>query len=315
MDIDNITALRTTFLQFYTHPIFQLILSIPFQNSHPPLSSNNQLKAELANLKSTIQLLTTVVSGLQSKTTSTKPPSKILAATQGKGQANKQLQTYVSKAAATPRPSLVLELGHISHDQQISFKLADGINQGLINCGYEEVKILAMKYNKKGNLILTAHHGITREQLQNAASTINTIFGQIYKNTTHSELHNISTRANVKWFKILINSVPIGVNETWGPWTPDECHCALVAHNFSYTSLNVTQKPSWVRTSSTYTQGTLSSLVVAFEDPDGSVKANLLSNHQLYLFGARAKVSRWKQVASPPPLPPLSLPPQQCQNC
>ena len=106
-----------------------------------------------------------MVSGLQSKTTSTKPPSKILAATQGKGQANKQLQTYVSKAAATPRPSLVLELGHISHDQQISFKLADGINQGLINCGYEEVKILAMKYNKKGNLILTAHHGTTPEQL------------------------------------------------------------------------------------------------------------------------------------------------------
>ena len=113
----------------------------------------------------------------------------------------------------------------------------------------------------------------------------------------------------MKWSKILINSVPTSVTATRGPWTPDECHCALVAHNPSYTSLNVTKKPSWVHTPSAYTQGTLSSLVVAFEDPDGSAKATPLSNHPLYLFGARAKVSCWKQTASPPPTIPTPTAP------
>ena len=133
----NITALRTTFLQFYAHPTFQLILSILSQNLHPPPFSNNQLKAELADLKSIIQILTTAVSRLQSKKPSMKPLSNVLTATQGKGQVNKQLQTYASKAAATSRPSLVLELGHISPDQRISHKLANAINHELISCSYE----------------------------------------------------------------------------------------------------------------------------------------------------------------------------------
>ena len=140
----------------------------------------------------------------------------------------------------TPRPSLVLKLGHPSPDQQISHKLAREINHRLIGYGYEEVKISVVKYNKMGNLILTAHHGTTPEQLQNAASTINTIFEQIYKDTFHSELYNISTQANMKWSKILINSVSTGVTAIWGPWTSDECHCVLIAHNPSYASLNIT---------------------------------------------------------------------------
>ena len=70
--------------------------------SHPSLSFNNQLKANLADLKSTIQILTIAVSGLQSKTIFMKPLSNVFATTQGKRQANKQLQTYASK----PRPLL-----------------------------------------------------------------------------------------------------------------------------------------------------------------------------------------------------------------
>ncbi|KAN0114220.1 hypothetical protein V8E52_006870, partial [Russula decolorans] len=56
-----------------------------------------------------------------------------------------------------------------------------------------------------------------------------------------------------------------------------------------------------VRKPTTYKIGDHSSLVVAFEDPDGSQRRSILSSHQLYLLGVRAKVSRWKEMPRPPP--------------
>ncbi|KAN0113864.1 hypothetical protein V8E52_007336, partial [Russula decolorans] len=65
----------------------------------------------------------------------------------------------------------------------------------------------------------------------------------------------------------------------------------------------ITQKPSWVRSPSSLTTGTSSSLSIAFEDPDGSQLKSLLSIRQLYLFGARAK------ARTPQPSNPLSQAP------
>ena len=68
----------------------------------------------------------------------------------------------------------------------------------------------------------------------------------------------------------VINSVPTGASKDRGPFNPDECHTAPVAMNPSYASLMVSQKPSWVRPPLSYTSGSVSSLVVAFEDRNGS---------------------------------------------
>jgi hypothetical protein len=51
------------------------------------------------------------------------------------------------------------------------------------------------------------------------------------------------------------------------------------------------QKPSWVHTSS-------SSLVVAFEDPDGMRLKSLLVAWHLFAFGTRATIRKWKQRAN-----------------
>jgi hypothetical protein len=110
----------------------------------------------------------------------------------------------------------------------------------------------------------------------------------------------VQTQANVKWSKILINSVLVGKRLDCGPWTPEECHRALIAHNPSYAALKVTQKPSWVCPPHTLKENTCSSLVVAFKDPDGSVRCSLLSSKQLYLLGARAKVACWKEQPHKP---------------
>jgi hypothetical protein len=80
-----------------------------------------------------------------------------------------------------------------------------------------------------------------------------------------------------------------------GSLLPQECHVALIAHNPSYASLTITQLPSWVRSPSSYTPGTSSSLCIAFEDQDGIKLRILLTNCYLFCFSNRATVRKWKQ--------------------
>jgi hypothetical protein len=168
-------------------------------------------------------------------------------------------------------------------------------------CSRDEVKLSAARYNKKGNLILTAHHTTTQPQLDSMAVPLTKFIVKLADTVGRPVTHPVTPRANVKWSKLLINSVPIGCGKS-GPYTPLECHSSLLAHNPSYASLKITQKPSWVRTPSTLKAGKTSSLVFAFEDPDGNAKRSLLSNKQLYILGTRAKVTRWtdKKRSSPP---------------
>jgi len=65
--------------------------------------------------------------------------------------------------------------------------------------------------------------------------------------------------------------------------------------NPSYGRLTITQLPSWVCSPFSYTPSSYSSLVVAFEDPDGSIASGMVAAKWLYLFGAQATVKRWKQ--------------------
>jgi len=58
---------------------------------------------------------------------------------------------------------------------------------------------------------------------------------------------------------------------------------------------------SWVRAPSTYLPSAVtSSLVVAFEDPDGSIARNLIKAKCLFAFGAQAVVHKWKYKAPHP---------------
>ncbi|KAF8272270.1 hypothetical protein EI94DRAFT_1697612 [Lactarius quietus] len=76
---------------------------------------------------------------------------------------------------------------------------------------------------------------------------------------------------------------------------PDECHAALVLDNPSYAALNISQKPSWVHDPNSYPEGAVSSLVVAFNDPDGSLARDLLTKRALYAFGHCTTLRKWKQ--------------------
>jgi hypothetical protein len=67
-----------------------------------------------------------------------------------------------------------------------------------------------------------------------------------------------------------------------GAYTPEELHSFLTNANPAYTSLSVTQLPSWVCPPTSYSTGSISSLSLSFEDPDGSKLKALLSQHYIY---------------------------------
>ncbi|KAN0103959.1 hypothetical protein V8E52_011461 [Russula decolorans] len=167
----------------------------------------------------------------------------------------------------------------------------------------------AAKWTGKGNLVFTASPHTTSHQLQALTPDIESLVIEYLSVFTPNP--TITSRPNVKWAKLLINGVPTGVKQDRGAYTPDECHNALNSHNPIYANLRITQKPSWVRSPSSLTIGTSSSLSIAFEDPDGSQLKSLLSIRQLYLFGARAKVRRWKTALPQARTPQPSNPPSQ----
>lgn len=94
------------------------------------------------------------------------------------------------------------------------------------------------------------------------------------------------------------------MDEDHEPYSPEQCHTTLATENPAYATPTVTQKPSWIRHPSSYSKEAVSSLTVAFENLNGNKPRELLSIRQLYLFGARARVKKWKQL----PLKPSKLP-------
>ena len=307
-DPTQFAALRASFLAFYTHPTFQLILGIPSQvppTNSPPLP-NSLLKAELSELKSTIQALSKTVSDLQPKVTRAQPPPPAQTpphtgnpSAQGKGPSPPPPPTYASRAATPARASLVLTTGVPNLSKHLQDNLIYALANWLGNAGHLEVRLSAAKFTKKGHFVITAHPSTTQSRLDTVSDGLAKEAERYLSAAGSPTSPSLTARANVKWSKILINSVPVGIRKdeklNRGPWTPDECHRSLIMHNPSCSSLTIAQKPSWVHPPSTLTINSQSSLVMAFEDPDGSIRRSLLANKFLYIHGTRAKVTRWKE--------------------
>lgn len=143
----------------------------------------------------------------------------------------------------------------------------------------------------------------TAQQLQLASSILSKAFSETYSTavTPNPSLH---TRANIKWSKILINSLPTGVSNSRGAYSPDKCQAALAFENPSYSPLIIAQAPNWVKPPSSFSHGLSSSLVVAFKDPNSTKARALLEAKHLFAFGTCATLRKWKQR----PTPPTNLP-------
>jgi hypothetical protein len=93
-------------------------------------------------------------------------------------------------------------------------------------------------------------HNTLLQHLQLAALIVLWAFANAYTAAVNPFLP--PTRTNIKWSKLLINGIPIGTSDTWDTFTPEECHKSLAANNPMYTSLLITQKPSWVHSPTFY---------------------------------------------------------------
>ena len=218
-DPKHFANLRASFLALYTHPTFQLILGIPNQvPAHQP-PQNNQIHSELNTIKSSIQALSKTVADLQPKVKEAKAPPALQNPspagkpnTQGKGSLQPNTTTYASKAASKPRASLVLDLGAKDPDTQFDPNLSNILNDHMGRNGRADITFSAARYNKKGNLVLTAHHTTTQAQVNSVAEQIKTFYDTIADTNGIPAHKPYSVRPNVKWSKILMNSVPVGIN-------------------------------------------------------------------------------------------------------
>ena len=134
----------------------------------------------------------------------------------------------------------------------------------------------------KGNLVIIGGPTMSIAQLKDATHVLTTAI----QSTLKELMTSLTSWANVKWSKLLINRVPTGIDKETPAHSSAECQRTLALDNLSYRHLTITQLPSWVCSPSSYLPGSYSSLVVAFEDPDGSIASGIVATKWLYLFGA-----------------------------
>ena len=231
----------------------------------------------------------------------TKPTKPTL---QGTSKAKAQTSAKPPKPAPPPpRPSLVLSL--ISHMLDTTLKtqasiLAPGLmgvcNNALASVPtFTSVQVSACRWTLKGNLVIFAGLDTSRDQLSAASHLLTSAIAASLPDASV----RISSCLNVCWGKVLVNRVPTGVlDDSPAAHSPSTCLQNLLENNPSLHPLKVTQLPSWVRAPRLFQPGSSSSLVFAFEDPDGTIAPSLIAARHLFCFGACAMVRRWRQ---PPP--------------
>ena len=225
-----------------------------------------------------------------------------------------QKATYAAAVAAAPpsppklpRASLVISLPDATSAASLLAQSSTWADMMAMLCletlaahpQYADVKVSTAKWTPKGNLVVFGGPYTQQDRLLSASHILTSA---ISARLSVPGASRILVCANVKWSKVLINGVPLfGAGPATSPSPSTALHALLVDNNPSYKALKITQMPSWVRAPATYqpTQEK-SSLVVAFEDPDGSIARDLIKAKSLFVFGAQATVKKWKYKAPHP---------------
>ncbi|KAH8978112.1 hypothetical protein EDB86DRAFT_3155437 [Lactarius hatsudake] len=206
--------------------------------------------------------------------------------------------SFASMAKTPARPSLVVSLQtpEAGGPKPLAVRrgpqeLVAHLNAVLASEGHA-VTLSAAQWTAKNNLVVTAGPDTTAHHLAAASHLISDSLAT-FLSADNSPLP-VQTRENCKWARLMINGIPTGASLTRGPYTPSELHAALLADNPAYRKLRLTQPPSWVRAPSSYRPGSVSSVVVAFEDPSGDSLRSLMAERTLFAFGHSGELKRWK---------------------
>ncbi|KAH9036501.1 hypothetical protein EDB85DRAFT_1888853 [Lactarius pseudohatsudake] len=198
-------------------------------------------------------------------------------------------------AKSPARPSLVVSLcppvegaSHPLAVRRSPQEVVSHLNAVLSSEGHSAT-LSAAWWMAKNNLVVTAGPDTTAHHLTSASHLISDSL-VTFLSSDHSPLP-VLARDNCKWARLLVNGIPTGASPTHGPFSPFELHAALLVDNPAYRGLRLTQPPSWVRAPASYAHGSISSLVLTFEDPTGD---SHLAGRTLFAFGHSGELKRWK---------------------
>ncbi|KAH9011791.1 hypothetical protein EDB84DRAFT_1569516 [Lactarius hengduanensis] len=177
--------------------------------------------------------------------------------------------TFASVVKTPARPSLVVSLrppvagaSHPPAVRRSPQEVVSHLNAVLSSEGHLAT-LSAARWTAKNNLVVTAGPDTTVHHLTSASHLISECLAT-FLSADHSPLP-VQTRDN-----------------------------SLLADNPAYRGLRLTQPPSWVRAPASYTLGSVSSLVLTFEDPSGDSLHSLLAGRTLFAFGHSGELKRWK---------------------
>src|SRR6266403_2842131 len=286
---------------FINDPLAQSLLPKSSHAANIPAKELNSLQIRLTSLENTLANLakatTEVRKDLKACPNPTPAPTKPQA-TQCQGPLT--LQTYAAKVSSLQHPSIVVDVAGIpwpDNKRPMPADICATINTTLALSNATQTRVSAARWTSKGNLVIWGGNTTSANQLNAALPHFAEAIQSSLSVLTSTPLHQAPTlHPNIKWSKLCFNAVPTGKTAFKGAYSPDEAHKALTAENPAYASLTVTQKPSWVRDPSSYSDGAISSLAVSFEDPDGTSAQALLRQRTLYAFGNVITVKRWKQT-------------------
>ncbi|KAI9441801.1 hypothetical protein H4582DRAFT_2073939 [Lactarius indigo] len=206
--------------------------------------------------------------------------------------------SFASMAKTPARPSLVVSLrppveGTTNPPAvcRTPQEIVTHLNAVLHSEGHV-VSLSAARWTARNNLVVTAGPDTTAHHLTSSSHLISDSLATFL--SADSSPLPVLARENCKWSRLLVNGIPTGASPTRGPYTPSELHAALLADNPACRGLRFTQAPSWVRAPSTYQPGSVSSLVLTFEDPSGDSLRSLLADKVLFAFGHIGELKRWK---------------------
>src|SRR6266446_803730 len=286
---------------FINDPLAQSLLPKSPHSANTPAKELNSLQIRLTSLENTLANLakatTEVRKDLKARPNPT-PATTKPQATQRQGPLTPQ--TYAAKVSTPQRPSIVVDVASIpwpDNKRPTPADICATINTTLALSNATQTHVSAARWTSKGNLVIWGGNTTSANQLNSALPHFVEAIQSSISVLTSTPLHQAPTlRPNVKWSKLRFNAVPTGKTAFKGAYSPDEAHKALTAENPAYASLTVTQKLSWVCNPSSYSKGTISSLAVSFEDPDGTSTQALLRQWTLYAFGNIITIKRWKQT-------------------
>ena len=272
-----------------------LTSKLPHLQPTLPNPKPNSLSDEIKGMKEDIHTLQKSLLRLQNPTTSPPPdlPSNPIS-NSTTSPTTPSTPSDENSTSPPPRPSIVVHLAQFELTSRFDPQyICAMVNKFLVRSSHSKVHISAAKWTTRGNVTLTGGADNSLDQILAAKSIITK--GILARFPSLSTQTPPPITANTKWSKILINNIPTGTSSTRGPWTTEECHNALCSENPIYAALNVTQKPSWVKPPNMYKADSTSSLVVAFEDPDGKLAQDIISARSLFAFGTCAPVRSWKE--------------------